>query len=83
MLCNIDDHLIEDARRILTLLCFAARPLTVPELIDGIAVEIEGSIGLNPKIAYRIPTTFVRFVLVLSISVLMLIKPEKLTTRKT
>lgn len=49
MLCNIDDHLIEDARRILTLLCFAARPLTVPELIDGIAVEIEGSIGLNPK----------------------------------
>ena len=48
MLCNIDDLLIEDARRILTLLCFAARPLTVPELIDGIAVEIEG-FKLNSK----------------------------------
>ena len=49
MLCNIDKPVIEDARRILTLLCFAARPLTVPELIDGIAVETEGSIGLNHK----------------------------------
>lgn len=49
MLCNIDKPVTEDARRILTLLCFAARPLTVPELIDGIAVEIEGSIGLNHK----------------------------------
>ena len=49
MLYNIDDHLIEDVRRILTLLCFAARLLTVPKLIDSIAVEIEGSIELNPK----------------------------------
>ena len=49
MLCNIDHHLIEDARRILTLLCFAPRPLTVREIIDGIAVEINGSTGLNPK----------------------------------
>ena len=39
MLCNIDQYSIEDARRMLTLLCFASRPLTVPELIDGIAVE--------------------------------------------
>ena len=49
MLCNIDNNWIEDTRRILTLLCFAARPLTVLELIDGIAVETEGSIGLNSK----------------------------------
>ena len=49
MLYNINSYLIKDARRILTFLCFAAKPLTVPELIDGIAVEIEGSIGLNPK----------------------------------
>ncbi len=48
MLCNIDKSLIEDSRRILTLLCFSARPLTVPELIDAIAVEI-GSARLNPK----------------------------------
>ena len=40
ILCSIDDSLTEDARRILTLLCFAARPLTVLELIDGVAVEI-------------------------------------------
>ena len=49
MLCNIDHYLIEDARRILTLLCFAPRPLTVREIIDGIAVKINGSTGLNPK----------------------------------
>ena len=49
MLCNIDQSLIEDARRILTLLCFAPRPLTVREIIDGIAVKINGSTGLNPK----------------------------------
>lgn len=39
ILCNIDISSIEDAKRILTLLCFASRPLTVKELIDGIAVE--------------------------------------------
>jgi len=49
MLCNIDHGLIEDARRILALLCFAPRPLTVQELIDGIAVEIYHSPGLNRK----------------------------------
>ncbi len=47
MLCNINDNLIEDARRILTLLCFAFRPLTVQELIDGVATEIKISPGLN------------------------------------
>ena len=49
MLCNIDDYLIEDAKRILTLLCFASRPLTIQELIDGVAVEINGFTGLNRK----------------------------------
>ena len=49
MLCNINYHLIEDARRILTLLCFASRPLTVQELIDGVAVETNSPIGLNRK----------------------------------
>ncbi len=47
MLCNIDQNFIKDARRILTLLCFASRPLTLRELIDGIAVEINEPIGLN------------------------------------
>ena len=47
MLCNIEAA--EDARRILTLLCFAQRPLTVQELIDGVAVEINDPMGLNRK----------------------------------
>ena len=47
MLCNIDQALIKDARRILTFLCFASRPLTLRELIDGIAVEIDEPIRLN------------------------------------
>ena len=49
MLCNIDEFLIEDARRILTLLCFTPRALTVQELIDAIAVEINDSPRLNYK----------------------------------
>ena len=47
MLCKIDPAFIKDARRILTLLCFASRPLTLPELVDGIAVEITEPTGLN------------------------------------
>ena len=47
MLCNINQDSIEDARRMLILLCFASRPLTVPELIDGIAVEITEPTRLN------------------------------------
>ena len=49
MLCTINHYLVEDARRILTLLCFASRPLAVKELIDGVAVEIDNSTGLNLK----------------------------------
>jgi hypothetical protein len=45
MLSNIEDESAEDAKRILTLLCTAKRPLTVEELIDGIAVEL----GDDPK----------------------------------
>lgn len=47
MLCKIDPALVKDARRILTLLCFASRPLTLPELIDGIAVETTEPTRLN------------------------------------
>lgn len=49
MLCSIDGSLIKDVRRSLTLLCFAPRPLTVSELIDGIAMNIEPSLGFDPK----------------------------------
>ncbi|KIW21484.1 hypothetical protein PV08_02064 [Exophiala spinifera] len=37
------------AQRILTLLCYAKRPLTVSELIDGIAVDLREPPTLNPK----------------------------------
>jgi ankyrin repeat protein len=40
MLSNIEEESADDARRILSLLCTARRPLTVRELIDGIAVEL-------------------------------------------
>ena len=49
ILCSIDKSSIEEARRILTLLCFSARPLTVQELIDGIAVDLHEPAGLNPR----------------------------------
>jgi hypothetical protein len=35
ILCGIDEGSIEEAQRILTLLCFSSRPLTVQEVIDG------------------------------------------------
>ena len=48
MLLNIDEESVYDARRILTLLCCAKRPLTVSELIDGTAVELGDNPRLNP-----------------------------------
>ncbi|RMD44734.1 hypothetical protein DV735_g414, partial [Chaetothyriales sp. CBS 134920] len=47
MLVSIDENLVKDARRILTLLCFSSRPLTVQELIDGIAVDLDEPAGLK------------------------------------
>jgi ankyrin repeat domain-containing protein 50 len=47
MLCNIDKDSAEDARRMLMLLCFSARPLTVDELIDGMAVNLTEPACLN------------------------------------
>jgi hypothetical protein len=47
MLHSIDEGSIEEARRILTLLCFSSRPLTVQEVIDGIAVDLDEPTCLN------------------------------------
>jgi hypothetical protein len=49
MLLNIDELSVQDARRILTLLCCAKRPLTVSELIDANAVELGDNPRLNPE----------------------------------
>jgi ankyrin repeat protein len=49
MLSNIDSTCAEYARRVLTLLCCAKRPLTVPELIDGVAVELGDVLKFNSK----------------------------------
>ncbi|CAG8079967.1 unnamed protein product [Penicillium nalgiovense] len=40
ILCSINDEYVEDVRRVLTLLCFSTRPLTVHELIDAHAVDL-------------------------------------------
>ena len=48
ILHNIPEPLFADARRILTLLCFSLRPLTIEELIDGVAIVVSGSPGLDP-----------------------------------
>lgn len=47
MLCGIDDDSAEEARRILTLLCFSVRPLSVSELINALAVRLDGPVGLD------------------------------------
>ena len=49
MLSNITATSVGYAQRILTLLCCAKRPLTVPELIDGAAVELGDLPKFNPK----------------------------------
>ncbi|ERF73878.1 hypothetical protein EPUS_05890 [Endocarpon pusillum Z07020] len=46
MLMNIDPELKEEAKRILTWLCFAKRPVTVQEIIDGLMIEL----GENPRL---------------------------------
>ncbi|KAJ5936936.1 hypothetical protein N7466_003386 [Penicillium verhagenii] len=40
MLCSISDEYVDDVRRVLTLLCFSARPLTIDELIHAHAVDL-------------------------------------------
>ncbi|KAG2413226.1 hypothetical protein HFD88_002415 [Aspergillus terreus] len=40
ILCSIDNDYIEDVRRVLTVLCYARRPVTVEELIDAHAVDL-------------------------------------------
>ncbi|KAL9114847.1 MAG: hypothetical protein Q9227_001090 [Pyrenula ochraceoflavens] len=49
MLCSIDPSVKEDARRLLTLLCFTGRPTTVSELIDGMAIELGSEPHLNKR----------------------------------
>jgi ankyrin repeat protein len=52
MLVNIENESAasaREARRVLTLLCFAPRPLTVPELLHGIAVDLEEPPSLDRR----------------------------------
>lgn len=43
MLCNIDEACVDDARRILALLCFSTRPLTISQLLHAHAVDLENN----------------------------------------
>ncbi|KAK5102777.1 hypothetical protein LTS08_003577 [Lithohypha guttulata] len=47
MLCNIDAASQDDAQRILALLCCSTRPLSVNELIDALAIDLEGDKGFD------------------------------------
>lgn len=47
MLLNINEESVEDAKRLLALLCCAKRPLPVAEVIEGIAVELGDKPRLN------------------------------------
>lgn len=40
ILCSIPHEYVDDVHRVLTLLCFSARPLTIYELIDAHAVDL-------------------------------------------
>jgi len=41
MLCNIGDESREEAQQLLSLLCYSHRPLSVDEVIDAIAVDVD------------------------------------------
>ncbi|SCO87596.1 uncharacterized protein FRV6_11723 [Fusarium oxysporum] len=49
MLSNIPSTSRDYARQMLTLLCCARRPLTVAELVDGVAVQLGDAPRFNPK----------------------------------
>ncbi|KAL5364805.1 hypothetical protein BJX96DRAFT_168590 [Aspergillus floccosus] len=40
ILCSIDSDYVEDVRRVLTVLCYSRRPVTMKELIDAHAVDL-------------------------------------------
>lgn len=47
ILCGIEAQ--DEARQTLSLLCFAARPLSIEELIEALAVEIDEGTGYCPR----------------------------------
>ena len=49
MLRDIPPEAMQEARRLLTLLCFSSEPLTVPEVIDAIAVSVQKPRGFDRK----------------------------------
>lgn len=53
MLSHINPKLSEKARQVLNMLCYSIRPMTVSELIDGVAVEMGESPRFNPKRRYK------------------------------
>jgi len=46
MLMNIDPDQVDDAKRILTWLCFSRRPVTLQEIVEGLTVDL----GENPRL---------------------------------
>jgi len=48
MLDKIDPQSANEARRLLALLCAAPRPLTIPEVVDALAIELEAPAHFDP-----------------------------------
>jgi ankyrin repeat protein len=60
MLMNIDPDFVDDAKRILTWLCFSECPVTAQELIEGLAVELGEQPRLNCERRLQDPYDIVR-----------------------
>ncbi len=57
---NIAPELIEDAKRILTWLCFSMRQVTVNEIIEGLMVQLGESPRLDPERRLQHPDDVIR-----------------------
>src|ERR1700743_460396 len=51
MLCSIE--LQEEAQKILSLLCYASRPLSIDEVAEAFAVDIDDRESYNPESRFR------------------------------
>jgi ankyrin repeat protein len=49
MLMNIDPDQVDDAKRILTWLCFSKRPVTLQEIVEGLTVDLSENPRVDPE----------------------------------
>ena len=49
ILMDIGDDYSEDAIRVLQMLCFSCRPILLPEIVDVLAIELQGHFQFDPQ----------------------------------